>query len=64
MSAASEPSLPADTTFTSFHDYQFVENDQYYIGQMGRRWFGHRFYFENTRNFNFNFPIFFYKNID
>ena len=24
MSAASEPSLPADTTFTSFHDYQFV----------------------------------------
>ncbi len=56
MNAANEPTLSADTTFTSFHDYQFVENDEYNIGQMGRRWFGHRFYFENTRNFNFNFP--------
>ena len=40
----------------SFHDYAFVEKDEYNIGKMGRRWFGHRFFFENSRTFNFNMP--------
>ena len=44
------------TSFTTFHDYKFFEKDEYNIGQIGRRWFGHRFYFENARSFNFDFP--------
>ncbi len=56
MSAASAPSSAPDVVFDTFHDYQFVESDEYNVGQMGRRWFGHRFYFENARSFEFNFP--------
>lgn len=56
MSPADEPSNSANTSFTSFHDYAFVEKDEYNIGKMGRRWFGHRFFFENARTFNFNMP--------
>lgn len=56
MNAAIEPSSAPTTSFNSFHDYKFVEQDDYNIGQMGRRWFGHRFYFENARTFNFSFP--------
>ena len=56
MSAANQPSGNPSTSFTTFHDYKFFEKDEYNIGQIGRRWFGHRFYFENTRSFNFDFP--------
>ena len=56
MSPADEPSNSANASFTSFHDYAFVEKDEYNIGKMGRRWFGHRFFFENSRTFNFNMP--------
>ena len=56
MNAANPPTGNADVSFSTFHDYKFVESDAYNIGQMGRRWFGHRFYFENARTFTFNFP--------
>lgn len=56
MTAANPPVGNTDATFTTFHDYKFVETDDYNIGQMGRRWFGHRFYFENARSFSFEFP--------
>ena len=56
MNSANSPTGNADATFSTFHDYKFVESDEYNIGQMGRRWFGHRFYFENARTFTFNFP--------
>jgi len=56
MNAANTPTGAADATFSTFHDYKFVESDTYNIGQMGRRWFGHRFYFENARTFSFDFP--------
>ena len=56
MNAAIPPSSEADVTFNSFHDYKFIESDEFNVGQMGRRWFGHRFYFENARSFEFNFP--------
>ena len=49
MNSAVNPTGPAQTQFTTFHDYKFVESDEYNITQMGRRWFGHRFYFENAR---------------
>ena len=55
MNAAVNPAGPAQTQFSTFHDYKFVESDEYNIAQMGRRWFGHRFYFENARSFNFVF---------
>ena len=56
MSAANQPTESPSTSFTTFHDYKFFEKDEYNIGQIGRRWFGHRFYFENARSFNFDFP--------
>ncbi len=56
MNAANAPTGTADAIFSTFHDYKFVESDTYNIGQMGRRWFGHRFYFENARTFTFDFP--------
>ena len=56
MSAANQPLGNPSTLFNTFHDYKFFEKDEYNIGQIGRRWFGHRFYFENTRSFNFDFP--------
>ena len=56
MNAANAPTGTANATFSTFHDYKFVESDTYNIGQMGRRWFGHRFYFENARTFTFDFP--------
>ena len=56
MSIASEPTGNVDVTYNSFHNYKFVESDTYNIAKMGRRWFGHRFYVENVRVFNFDFP--------
>ena len=56
MSLAVEPNEATDEVFDSFHDYLFVEDDQYNIAKLGRRWFGHRFYVENVRIFDFNFP--------
>ena len=56
MSPANEPSSSPSTIFTTFHDYTFVEKDQYNIGKMGRKWYGQRFFFENSRTFNFDLP--------
>ena len=56
MNLATEPNTAANVTFETFHDYKFVESDEYNIAKLGRRWFGHRFYVENTREFNFDFP--------
>ena len=56
MEASASPTAEPDVNFTTFHDYKFIESDEYNVGQMGRRWFGHRFYFENARSFQFEFP--------
>ena len=56
MNLATQPNEAAEVTYESFHDYKFVESDEYNIAKLGRRWFGHRFYVENTREFNFEFP--------
>ncbi|MGC6438906.1 MAG: type IX secretion system sortase PorU, partial [Flavobacteriaceae bacterium] len=56
MEPSASPTAEPDVNFTTFHDYKFIESDEYNVGQMGRRWFGHRFYFENARSFQFEFP--------
>ena len=56
MRPAAEPTAAPVTTITTFHDYKFVESDDYNLSKMGRRWFGHRFYVENVRKFDFEFP--------
>ena len=37
-----------------YTNYQFHEIDEYNLAQIGRRWFGDRFDFENTKTFEFN----------
>lgn len=44
------------TTFTTFDDYQFFEEDINNLVLVGRRWFGEVFSFENEQSFEFNFP--------
>ena len=43
-----------DLIIDYYTNYQFHEIDQYNIAQIGRRWFGDRFDFENTKTFEFN----------
>lgn len=51
-----DPGGTASTTFTSFDDYQFYEQDLTTLVRIGRRWFGEAFSFENERSFEFSFP--------
>ena len=50
----SEPNNSPDLIIDYYTNYQFHEIDQYNIAQIGRRWFGDRFDFENTKTFEFN----------
>ncbi len=52
----SQPQDNPTTTFTTFQDYQFAEQDLQNIALVGRRWFGEQFDFENEQTFTFNFP--------
>ena len=51
-----QPNGTPNVTFTSFDDYQFVEQDLQSLVLVGRRWFGEQFNFENEQVFSFNFP--------
>jgi hypothetical protein len=51
-----EPAGAATTTFTTFDDYQFYEEDLESLVKIGRRWFGEEFSFENEQTFEFEFP--------
>ncbi|RMB57102.1 peptidase C25 [Dokdonia sinensis] len=51
-----QPSAPATTTFTTFDDLQFHEEDLTTLVQIGRRWMGERFGFENEQTFEFTAP--------
>lgn len=53
---ATQPSATADQIFSTFHDYNFFEEDLFNIAKLGRRWMGPRFYSENTQSYSFNFP--------
>lgn len=48
-----EPSGVANTTISTFHDYQFHELDEYNLAKLGRRWFGDRFDFDPDKVFDF-----------
>ena len=49
-----EPSGNSDLNIDFYTNYQFYENDQYNLAQIGRRWFGDRFDFENIKNYQFD----------
>ncbi len=51
-----QPTTPATTTFTTFDDLQFHEEDLTTLVQIGRRWMGERFSFENEQSFEFSAP--------
>ena len=51
-----QPSGNATTTITTFDDYQFHELDNFNIVKLGRIWFGEQFGFEDSQEFDFNFP--------
>ncbi|AXT20938.1 T9SS C-terminal target domain-containing protein [Flavobacteriaceae bacterium AU392] len=51
-----EPGGAATTVINTFDEYQFHEIDEFNLVNLGRRWFGNRFDFENDQTFNFSFP--------
>jgi hypothetical protein len=51
-----EPQVEPDELITTYHEYQFHELDEFNLAQLGRRWFGDRFDFENEKTFEFEFP--------
>lgn len=51
-----DPGGTPSTTFTTFDDYQFYEQDLASLVRIGRRWFGEEFSFENEQSFEFSFP--------
>ncbi len=51
-----EPAGAPTTTFTTFDDYKFYEEDLTSLVKIGRRWFGEEFSFENEQSFDFTFP--------
>ena len=52
----SEPAGDPNEIINTYHEYQFHELDEYNLAQLGRRWFGDRFDFENDKTFEFEFP--------
>ncbi len=51
-----QPDANPDMVVTTFQDYQYHEVDAYNLGNIGRRWFGDRFDYENQKTFEFTFP--------
>ncbi|WP_291116225.1 type IX secretion system sortase PorU [Flavobacterium sp. UBA6135] len=41
---------------SKFNDYQFFEKDEINIGRLGRVWYGSPFSFQNSQEYQFNFP--------
>jgi len=50
-----EPTAATDIQIDTFEDYKFHEVDEFNLANLGRRWFGDRFDFENEKTFNFEF---------
>lgn len=48
-----ETNLTAEYTIDYYTNYKFHELDNYNIAQIGRRWFGDKFDFENQKTFQF-----------
>ena len=56
MNSMGEPTASAQTSITSFDDFQFYEVDETSPSLVGRRWFGDRFDIETEREYEFEFP--------
>ena len=56
IQAYQEPLADPDVTIDTFHEVKFREKDEFNFAKLGRRWFGDRFDFENTKVFEFEFP--------
>jgi hypothetical protein len=56
IGSLSQPTGSPSMTITTFHDYKFHEVDEFNLAQLGRRWFGNRFDFDNEKIFDFEFP--------
>lgn len=50
-----EPTGTAVSTYTTYDQYQFHEEDLVSVGRIGRRFFGELFSFENEQTFEFEF---------
>ena len=51
-----EPDGPPTSLISQFDDYQFFEEDEFSIVNVGRRWFGNPFEVESEQTFDFEFP--------
>lgn len=50
------PSAGNTIPISTFDDYQFHEVDLVNVAQLGRKWFGEQFGFEDKKKFSFKFP--------
>ena len=48
-----EPAGESTFFIDYYTNYKFIENDEYNLAKIGRRWFGERFDFENVKTFQF-----------
>ncbi|GAA4280790.1 type IX secretion system sortase PorU [Gaetbulibacter aestuarii] len=56
IQAAIQPQGTVDMAISTFDDYQFYEEDNFNIANLGRRWFADRFDIENLKTLTFNLP--------
>ncbi len=56
IQTANEPTGNPTLNITKFNDYQFHERDVVNIGRLGRLWHGDPFSFQNSQQYQFNFP--------
>ena len=56
MQNLAQPIETPSVSFTTYHDFQFHEVDDYNLVKVGRRWFGDRFGVETEKEFEFSFP--------
>ncbi|MDP2161887.1 MAG: peptidase C25, partial [Flavobacterium sp.] len=56
IQTANEPTGNPTLNITKFNDYQFHERDVVNIGRLGRVWYGDPFSFQNSQQYQFNFP--------
>ena len=56
ISSMETPIETPNTTFTTFDDYQFFEEDVNSLVLVGRRWFGRELSFINEQSIEFTFP--------
>ncbi|NQX76740.1 type IX secretion system sortase PorU [Gilvibacter sp.] len=56
IATLTEPDGAPTVVITQFDDYQFFEEDDFSIVNVGRRWFGNPFEIESEQTFEFTFP--------